>query len=325
MQNLSVSLFRFDDTARWNNFIATARNATFLFNRGFMDYHSDRFADFSLVVKEGENWVAVVPAHRQEDAVLSHRGLTYGGIVYADKCTQSDVIAILKSVLEFLQSEGISTLQIKMLPPIYTSRPSDELLYALFLADAKLMRRDSLSVVDLTRPSGYDRDRNRTVRRGKSLGLQMIEETDFDDFWNQILIPNLQTKHGVKPVHTLEEIKLLQSRFPKNIRHFNVYHQDRLVAGTTVFESENVAHPQYISGQEDKNRLDCLDFLYDHLITQVFPHKRYFDFGISNEEQGRKLNRGLIYWKETFGASTVAQDFYQVDTKNHSQLSDVLI
>ena len=74
-----------------------------------------------------------------------------------------------------------------------------------------------------------------------------------------------------------------------------------------------------------KNALGSLDFLYHHLITDVFGGKRYFDFGISNEKQGTRLNEGLIFWKESYGASAIVQDFYAIDTSAHRALNQVLI
>ena len=98
-----------------------------------------------------------------------------------------------------------------------------------------------------------------------------------------------------------------------------------IVAGTTIFESENLAHAQYISGKEDKNELGGLDFLFFQLISEIFKNKRFFDFGISNENQGRKLNNGLSYWKESFGSSTIVQDFHEVESANFNLLETVLI
>ena len=45
----------------------------------------------------------------------------------------------------------------------------------------------------------------------------------------------------------------LKSKFPNNIRQFNVYKDEKIIAGTTVFESDFVAHSQYISADESKN------------------------------------------------------------------------
>ena len=76
---------------------------------------------------------------------------------------------------------------------------------------------------------------------------------------------------------------------------------------------------------KQKNELGSLDFLYHYLITEVYSQKKFFDFGISNEEQGRKLNEGLQFWKEGFGARTVVQDFYEVETGNHSVLEKAVL
>jgi hypothetical protein len=53
-----------------------------LFHRDFMEYHSDRFQDYSLLIFEEDKLIAVLPANRVEDR-LSHQGLTYGGLVYS--------------------------------------------------------------------------------------------------------------------------------------------------------------------------------------------------------------------------------------------------
>jgi hypothetical protein len=193
------------------------------------------------------------------------------------------------------------------------------------LAKAQLIRRDSLAVIDLSKPYFVAKTRKECVRRGLKNNLIIKEEVNFKLFWDQVLIPNLGKKHQAKPVHSIAEIVKLQQKFPNNIRHFNVYQNDKIVAGTTIFVSKNVAHPQYVSGMSNKNELGSLDYLYYHLITSVFKDKHFFDFGISNEVQGSKLNTGLVFWKESFGASIIVQDFYELETVNYSLLDNVLI
>ncbi len=322
---MTVRQYQPQDYSQWNAFSAQACNATFLFHRDFMDYHSNRFEDFSLLVFDGKKLLAVLPAHRSGNEIFSHNGLTYGGLVYTEKIKLVLLISVFRKVLKFLHESGMATLHLKMLPSIYHKKPAQQIDYALFLADAKLTRRDGLSVLDLTQPYQLSKDRVKCVRRGENHGLVIKEDNDFASFWNEILIPNMKKKHGVNPVHSLSEIEKLHKTFPDNIRHFNVYHNEKIVAGTTVFATDTVAHPQYISGQENKNELGSLDYLYHFLITVVFKDKHFFDFGISNEQQGRKLNEGLVFWKESFGTGTAIQDFYQVDTSNHKLLDNVLV
>lgn len=321
----TVKKYTADFYGLWNEFNTGSKNGTFLFHRDFMEYHSDRFNDHSLLIFDGGKLMALLPANVADGVVYSHQGLTYGGLVYNDKIRLPSVLFALRAVLEFLHSNQIITLQVKLIPSIYHKFPAEELNYALFTVGGTLVRRDSLSVYSYNAPLAFTKVKKECIRRGVKKQLVIVEEYGFEIFWNRILIPNLQNKHGIKPVHTLAEIESLHKKFPDNIRHFNVYYKGEIVAGTTVFVTDTVAHPQYISGQADKNALGSLDYLYAHLITEVFKDKQYFDFGISNEQGGMKLNEGLVFWKESFGARTVVQDFFEVATVNFQLLDTVLI
>jgi len=323
VKNYQVRLYQPQDSSIWNTFISVAKNATFLFDRNFMDYHSDRFQDYSLMVFDGEKLVAVLPANRVDDTVFSHQGLTYGGLVLSNKAKLSAVIAIFKNVLQFLHKNAIEKLIVKSIPTIYSDYFSEELEYCLFIVQAKLTRRDALSVLDLTKKNAIDSNRMEGVKRGIKNELVVKEESSFDLFWNTILVPNLAQKHNAKPVHTLAEITKLKHLFPNNIRQFNVYKNEELLGGTTVFVNKKVVHSQYISGNETKNVSGSLDYLHHHLIKEVFKDYHFHDFGICNEYDGRMINKGLLFWKESFGAKTVIQNFYEVETRNFSILDTV--
>ncbi|MFV8364858.1 GNAT family N-acetyltransferase [Flavobacterium sp. XS1P27] len=325
MKNYSVKQYQESDYTNWNTFIGQAKNATFLFHRDFMEYHKDRFEDFSLMVFEDKKLVAVLPANKVGAIVYSHQGLTYGGLVCNEQSKLTTVINAFRSVLLFLNENKKEKLHVKTIPSIYHSKPAEEIQYGLFLTEAKLVRRDSLSVIDLSQKNNFSKIRKRGIQKGILSGLIIKEEEVFESFWNEILIPNLNERHDAEPVHSIAEMNLLKNNFPQNIRQFNVYFNDKIVAGTTVFESETVAHCQYISKYEQDENLGSLDFLYHFLITEVFADKRFFDFGISNEDQGRKLNEGLSYWKESFGASAIVHDFYEVETVNHFKLENIFI
>lgn len=325
MKNYTIKKYETQDFQKWNAFIEQSINGTFLHNRNFMDYHKDRFSDFSLIVLDGEKWVAILPANVTGENVHSHQGLTFGGLIYNEKQKLETILSVFSEILKFLDIHKIAKLIVKLIPNIYQQKPAEELNYALFLANATLIRRDALSVIDVTKQNKIASGRLEGVKKALNLKLEIREETNFKLFWNEILTPNLNTKFNVKPVHSLDEIIKLHDLFPTNIRQFNVYQNDTIIAGTTIFESKNVAHAQYISGNESKSENGSLDFLYHHLITKVFTNKLYFDFGTSNEEQGRKLNSGLNFWKESFGARTIVHDFYEIQSKNFDLLKNVII
>ena len=67
------------DKPLWDGFVALSKNATFLHYRDYMDYHSDRFHDFSLMAFDGGRLLALLPANLSGDTLYSHQGLTFGG------------------------------------------------------------------------------------------------------------------------------------------------------------------------------------------------------------------------------------------------------
>lgn len=320
-----IRAFAKDDAENWNAFVRNSPNATFLFNRNFMEYHSDRFDDFSLMIFKSKKLVAILPANRVGDTVYSHQGLTYGGLVVTSKTKIDDVITIFKELLEYLENESVRFLQLKVLPSIYCKSPSEAIDYALFLAKATLIRRECSSTIDLNSNFKYSTQKKYGISIAAKKELAIQENSELDVFYNSVLIPNLEKTFAAKPTHSLEEMKSLQKAFPKNIRNFFVYHENIMIAGAILFETETLVHTQYISADKTKMELNALNFLFDYLIKGVFAHKKYFDFGTSNMENGQKLNAGLAYWKESFGARTFVQDCYEVETSNYKFLKDVFI
>ncbi|SRX54777.1 GNAT family N-acetyltransferase [Aequorivita sp. CIP111184] len=315
MIDYSVKKYEASNRKQWDEFIDSAKNATFLFKRDFMDYHKDRFEDYSLMVYKGEELYAVMPANRRDTMVYSHQGLTYGGFVLQSSAKLISAFEAFKAMLQFLSSNGISKLDIRIIPSFYSVLPSDELIYFLFLANATLIKRDVLFLIDYQNKVRFQKNRREGINKANRMGLEVKMDTNFDGFWNEILIPNLKNKHDVAPVHTLSEIKLLADRFPENIKQFSVYKDGKIVAGTTIFLTKTTVHPQYVSGNADKNIYGSLDLAYNFIIEKYKDSKRYFDFNISSEENGKYLNKGLVFWKESCGARSYTVDNYVVDTK----------
>lgn len=309
----------------WNQFVTTAKNATFLFHRNFMEYHSDRFKDASLLVFKNIKLVGILPANRVGDTIFSHQGLSYGGLVLSNKTKLVEAALAFKAILKFLEAEKVTTLHLKVMPKIYHLQPADEIKYLLFLTEATQTRVDVSATIYNESALKIQANRMEGVKKALKQGLWLETEQNFSTFWTKILIPNLQNRHGASPVHSLEEIESLAAKFPKNIVQFNVMKEHDIVAGATLFITDTVAHVQYISANEDKQQLGSLDFLFHQLITSNYREKKYFDFGVSNENQGKNINKGLQYWKECFGARSITQEFYEVKTANHTKLDFVFI
>ena len=301
------------DRDLWNRFVDGSKNGTFLHRRDFMEYHADRFHDASLMVFTGdERLLAVLPCHREGDRLVSHGGLTYGGVVTDEKMTGGRMVTLFEQLRVYMLDQGVRHVSYKAIPHIYHRLPAEEDLYALFRVGARLHRRDLLTVVKIAHAPRFRAGRRDGIRKARRARLEVRESRDLRGFW-ALLEEQLLARHGVVPVHSLEEIQALAERFPDCVRQHGIYEEGALLCGCTMFVSAQVAHVQYIANGQRGRMLGALDLLFDELIHRTYAAFRYFDFGSSTLDQGRGLNEGLAFQKEGFGGRSVAHDFYEWD------------
>jgi len=305
----------------WNNFILNAKNATFLFYRDFMEYHKDRFEDFSLLLYKKNKLIAVLPGNRVGDKVYSHLGLSYGGFIIQDIIRFEDYVFVVKRILQYLEKRNIEKLYLKRIPFIYQSTLSEEIDYILAKLDATIEKSDSYFVIDNSRPYKPNRNRSRAIKKAKILGASISTE-GIDYFWEHILKENLLKKFKVKPVHSIDEIKLLIKRFPEQIKFFSVVINNKIEASVVMFICKEVAHFQYSSANENRSENGAIDYLFDYIIKH-YNNKKYISFGSSSTDKSLKINKGLAYWKESFGAKLMCQNTYFINTKNHNFIKNV--
>jgi hypothetical protein len=295
----------------WNRFVGESKNGTFLIDRNYMDYHRQRFEDFSLMFYSEGALYAVLPGNRCGDVFYSHQGLTYGGLITGCRATASGVAALFGELNDFLRGAQMRRVVYKAIPYIYTRVPSEEDLYALFkVCNARLMARDISSVIVQDEPVKWSRDRRYGANKACTEGVEVEVSGDYEGFW-KVLGDNLMSKYGALPVHSLEEILLLRSRFPGQIKLYVARAGGEMLGGTLLYISGHTVHAQYISATPEGKRLHEIDAIYKRIIKEDYAHARYIDFGKSTEQKGSILNDSLIYQKEGFGGRGVCYDWYE--------------
>lgn len=308
---MEIRRYRREDKELWNSFVSKARNATFLFDRNYMDYHADRFEDNSFMFYHKGKLKAVLPANVAGDTLYSHQGLTYGGLLLDKKATVEDVLECFDSLNSWLRENSISKVVYKALPWIYQQYPSQEDLYALtWKCKAQLISRDIASTIVIDNKLKFAESRKSGIRKALSLNIEVGESNDVDGFWH-VLDDNLGNRYNAKPVHTACEMKLLMSRFPNSIKLYVAKMNGEIVGGTLIYVTPQVVHTQYISASVEGKKHGALDLLFDFIINKVYANCRYFDFGKSTEQGGAYLNEPLIFQKEGFGGRGVCYDWYQ--------------
>ena len=167
MMHIQVEPYTSQHKQVWDEMIAHSRNGVFLFFRDYMEYHNDRFQDASLLFFDGRNLLAVLPANRDGNQVVSHGGLTFGGVISRDDLGASAMLELFDVLREWLRGQGVSTLLYKPVPHIYHRMPAEEDLYALFRSGARLVRRDLSSTLDMACRSPMQHGRQTQLKRGK--------------------------------------------------------------------------------------------------------------------------------------------------------------
>ena len=295
----------------WNHFVAQSKNGTFLFDRRFMDYHADRFRDHSLMIYRDRRLYALLPANEKDNVLVTHGGLTYGGLVMSQQCSAKGVLDAFMALNDHLRQQGFHHIIYKAIPWIYHQLPAEEDLYALTsVCNARLTIRDISSAIVATHRMKFAESRRSGLRKAQHAGLTVTESDDVEAFWH-ILNDNLTTKYAVRPVHTADELRLLRSRFPERIRLWLAYRGQTPVGGTLLFLTPQVLHTQYISATPEGKAIGAIDLLFDHLINKVYADYPYIDFGKSTVSDSADLNEQLIFQKEGFGARAVCYDTYE--------------
>lgn len=310
--DIEIIPYQSDFKKSWDEFVESSKNGTFLFKRDYMDYHSDRFPDYSFLIYRKGKLYCLLPATKKGDVVSSHAGLTYGGLIMSSKCTAEGILDVFDSLISHIKSEGIKQWIYKPVPYIYSSLPSEEDLYALFRFEARLEIRNISSTIEQDNRLKFIKDRRAAVRKSEINNIK-IKETGELKLFHEILSNNLNRKYHVKPVHTLEEMERLKSNFPDNIRLFGAFDNQRMIGGVLCYVTKQVVHTQYISALCEGKSKGAIDGIINYLLNEVFKDIKYFDFGISCEEGGHYLNENLIYQKEGFGGRAICYDTYIID------------
>ncbi|MBQ6079469.1 MAG: GNAT family N-acetyltransferase [Muribaculaceae bacterium] len=310
-----IEIQRYDDlmSSRWDEFVRASRNGTFLHLRGYMDYHRDRFTDCSLVATLDGKLCALLPACIEGDTLWSHRGLTYGSwIVPLKHFDVTVMLEVMDAAVQWMAANGIKRLVYKAVPHIYHRYPCEEDLYALFRHQAALVETNVSTTIDLTCPLSLDRGNKSGVNAARKAGIAVGASDDWEGYWH-LLSSLLDERYGTRPVHSLDEIRLLQGRFPDNIKLYTATLNGQLLAGVVMYLSKPVAHCQYIGATPSGKDSKALPLLFDHLIGEYQRQGfRYFDFGISNEDHGRYLNEGLVRQKSRLGGRGIVYNTYEI-------------
>jgi hypothetical protein len=309
---VGLSVEKYRPGGLWDVFVSSI-DCHFMFTRTFMDYHSDRFNDASLILKCDEEVIALFPANRRGRCLQSHGGLSFGGLLHAEMSSGAQVLRMMAALVEHARMEGYQQIAYKRVPWIYHSAPAEADAYALHRLGFGLERRDLSSAIPLDVPTRLSKGRKHALGKARKAGLSVALSTDYEGF-HLLLAEVLRERHQLEPVHSAAEIRLLSERFPDNIKLLGLTADGEWLAGAWLFITSRVCHTQYLAASGEGRTMGAMDLV----ITSAIEMGRncgchYLSFGISTEQNGSVLNEGLLSFKEMFGGAPLCHDQYMLN------------
>lgn len=324
VQVLNIKTYKKSCETEWDDFVASSRNGTFMQQRTFLNYHPpERFIDCSLMIYNSSGKIiAVIPAAQkiegQKTVFSSYPGASHGGIVVDQKFTTADAMALVPLLTEHCRSNNFKAIEIKMVPRIYHSWPSDEVDFSLRYYGFSIANSELATALPLKEIANASellvQSSQRNIRKAQKLGVTVKESNDYATFWD-ILANNLKQRHNAQPTHTLAEIIDLTNRYPQSIKLFASFFEDKMVGGVVAFLLNNrVINCFCIANNDEYQHLRSVELLFYRLINWGMERGYYYlDWGISTENKGLRLNHGLFKFKEKFGGRGVLREMYYFD------------
>lgn len=305
-------------SSQWDQFVLSqSLNGTFLHTRKFLSYHGNRFVDRSyVIVGENKKIIAVFPAAESltdSSVIMSHPGITYGGLVVGDRCRGETCVNVLEKLMEHYVAGGYRKLVYKVTPNIYHTKLFQDDLYALFRVGANRWRCDLSATIDLENRGKLTKGRKYEINKASKQTFEIFEGRELIDEIHKMLEGNLKRKHDAKPVHSCEELEVIANRFPDRVKFKVVKDALGVLAGIVLFCDTNVVHTQYIASEARAHEFGALDFLIENAINDAAKKGfKYFDFGTNNEHDGLFLNENLYRYKRSFGSGSMVHEFYEI-------------
>lgn len=303
---LEVIRYSPDKKTEWDDFVRESDNFSFLFYRDYIEYHSGRFDDYSLMFYDKNKLKSLFPGNIIKNNFYSHQGLTFGGIIHQNKFNYKIAVQCLDAYINHLGSEGLGSVVIKQQPFFY-SQSQQQVIQFHLEHNLKIIPKYDIGVFIYTPNHIFP---NKCVRKGKLNDYKSLFSEEIDEFW-EILENNLALIYDAKPVHSLKEIKYLKSLFPDNIKLLLIKHLNTTLihAGAVLYEQNNIVKVQYFATTPEGRKNRASDVLYYSIINYYKHSHNYIDFGTNMDRDGN-INTSLIETKEKFGASIYKNNHY---------------
>jgi hypothetical protein len=290
----------------WDEFVKNSKNGTIFHTRKFLSYHpAERFKDESILIYKKKKLVALFPAIEFENRIISHRGSTYGGLVVGIKNRLNDSLKMWENIIKYYNK----TIEFRKSEYIFDLYPSEEVIFSAKKLGFKEVNEELSTCLDLNNIK-LTKGRKWALTKCKNLKI-VFDDKDYKSYYK--ILKNNLIKHNSTPTHSLEEMIKLKSLLPNNYFLVTIYLDDKMIAGIwLVLANSKTAHTFYIAQNYDYTEFQPLSCIVKNIIEFLKERNfKYLNFGISTENGGKIINKGLFEFKESFGGFGVSRYYFR--------------
>ena len=321
--SITIRKYNKTDFDNWENFVNKSSNGTIFHLRTFLSYHIDRnFNDNSLIFEKNGNFIAVFPATKKIESdnliLYSHPGASFGGFVF-DKISFKESNLILKLLENYCIRNNFTKIFFVNTPNIYFNQLNETLEYVLLWNEYKLKEIYISSIIEIqnnikTIDYLHSRKKRYIKKYLNNNSLKVKWENDFDKFY-PILLDN-KSKHGIKPTHSLDELKKIDSLYPFSLHLLLLYKDETVIGGTLNIIINNQCAMMFYN-MINYNYIDLQPAtiqIYESINWAKEKNLRFLDLGVSQKPKDKNPltpHETLINFKEQLGAKSIIRKVFQ--------------
>lgn len=247
-------------------------------------------------VAQSACWIK--PAPNGETSIVIPGGASFGGPVAQRRLRVADYADVLGALVGYAGSHGHA--QIEWTPPMphHGAGGDEEAEFAALQLGFRAEIAGLESVVPL--PSTHDSKFQNLLRKCQREGVEYIGDIELDAFYPTL--EDVYSRHQTRPTHSKEELALLKSRFPQEIRFVGASKGGELAATACLFRISLVSDLVFYLCTVDKHKKDNPMML---LISEDM-HRAgqagctFYNFGTSSI--GLEVRDNVLNFKQQFGA-----------------------
>jgi len=298
----------------WDSFIDKADNGFFFFKRNYMEYHADRFYDYSLIVFIDNEIKALFPCNLNGDIIYSHQGLSYGGVLHEVDADIYILNSIHKAIISYFNNLGIKHINISPIPSLYSKTKNDFYEQILKEEPTNILVQKPISTIDHELVKLPTRRKLRIPKTHEDNYCFEIVD-DMNMVWPMIEQCYL-SQHGFNPVHSQSEIAYLKNCFPEKIL-INTIKENvpnaPILAALITLDDKRIVKFQYIGYTEIARKANVIDYLYYKTINKSISENKNVDMGHSIDINSNQINNKILFAKRRHGAVEITATTYSID------------